>query len=361
MKNQAIKISSGNIYNPVMEEMMQKKDAELKELVRKNAKHFAKRNLPAPLGDNLSHFTGEIKAGCEKFATDVNSHLQPAAHFPEAKIDAEYFREKVLKLENEIKEKEAQNRNDEYELNDFDQSSIPARIRWALISTSIITIGEILFNTKAFQVTGENLLFALILSICISFAVLVFSHITSFLYKGARNTLQRRLVIIGSLFLVTVLFTALAIFRSSYLAIHDVHINPSYFVIINIFFFAVSALLSFFVLPSWAEIKQNALRLKIYYAVKKRTKEIEQLKIEIGKIKTIILERTKLRIRIAHHANYAADRIRKMYWESLEIFKTTNLAFRTDGKTPDCFGNDLPQPCIDNFNYTIVTSNTKLQ
>jgi len=357
MKNQAITISTGNIHDPIMEEMMQKKDTELKELARRNAKHFAKRNLPASEGDSLLPYTGEIKAGCEKLATDVYSHLQPAAHFPEAGIDAEYFREKVAKLENEIKEKKIQNENDEHELGDFDQSSIPARMRWALVSTLIITIGEVMFNTKAFQVTGENLLFALILSICISFAVFVFSHVTSFLFKAAKNTLRRRLVIIGSLFLVTILFTALAIFRSSYLAIHDVHINPTYFVIINIFFFVVSALLSFFVLPSWTEIKLNALKLKIHQTIKKRRKEIEQLKAEIEKIKITILERTKLRIRIAHHANYAADRIRKMYWEALEIFKTANLTYRSDGKTPDCFGEVLPEPDINDFNYTITTSN----
>ena len=357
MKNQAIKISSGNIHNPVMEEMMQKKDAELKELARRNAKHFAKQNLPAAQGDNISHRTGDIRTGYEKLATDVNYLLQPSAHFPEAKMDADYFREKVEKLETEIKEKEAKNRNDEYELHDFDKSSIASRICWALAGTIIITVGEIMFNTKAFQVTGESLLFALILSICISFAVLIFAHISPFLYKGAKTKLQRRLVIAGSLFMVSVLFIALAIFRSSYLAEHDIHIKPFYFVIINLFFFIVSALLSFFVLPSWPEIKQNAMRLKIFYAVKRRKKEIKKLKMEIEKIKTIILERTKARIRIAHQANYAADRIRKMYWESLEIFKTTNLTYRTDGKTPDCFNDVLPDPDINDFNYTIVTKN----
>jgi len=357
MKNQSIAICTGNIYDPVMEDMMQKRDSELKELARKNAKHFAKKNLPTPANDNLSHYTGEIKAGYEKLATDVYYHLQPGAHFPEARIDADYFKEKVSILEKEITEKEAQNNNDEYELNGFDKSSIPGRIRWALISTLIITAGEIMFNTKAFQVTGENLLFALILSICISFAVFIFSHITSFLYKGAKNPLQGRLVIISSLILVTILFSALAIFRSSYLASHEVHINPIYFVIINLFFFIVSALLSFFVLPSWGEIKTNALHLKTFHAMKKRSKEIKQLKAEVEKIRTTIMERTKMRIRIAHHANYAADRIRKMYWETLEIFKTTNLTFRTDRKTPDCFGEVVEGPDINDFNYTIVTSN----
>jgi hypothetical protein len=354
MKTRALTISTGNIYDPTLEEMMQKKDIELKELARKNAKHFAKRNLPAPEGDSLAHYTGEIKTGYEKLAADVFHYLQPAAHFPEAKADADYFKEKDNELVKEIKIREDQNNNDLYELEGFEKSNIPSRIYWTLIATFLIALGEIVFNTKAFQVTGESLLFSLVLSICVSFAVFIFSHIAPMLYKQAKKKWQRRLVLIGSLFFVTGLFTALAIFRSSYLASHDVHIQPFYFVIINLFFFIVSSLLSFFVLPSWPEIKHNAQRLKVFKAMNKRNREILQLKAEREKIKAIILERTKLRIRIANHANYAADRIRKMFWESWEIFKTVNLTYRTDGITPDCFSDIPPAPDIDDFNYTII-------
>ena len=94
MKKHEVSISNCNIYDPVLEEMMQKRDAEIKETARRNAKHFAKRNLPAPTGGNISHLTGEVRAGYEKLASDVNFHLQPSAHLPEAKMDAEYYREK---------------------------------------------------------------------------------------------------------------------------------------------------------------------------------------------------------------------------------------------------------------------------
>ncbi len=354
MNNQILKIPSGNIFDPVLEEMMRKRDVELKETARRNAKHFAKKNLPAPLGDSISHYTGEIRTGYEKLGAEVFHRLQPASHFPEAKADAEYYREKDGQLEKEINEKEAQNHNDQYELNEFDQSSVPSRFRWAMISTFIITIGEIVFNTKAFQITGESLFFALLLSICISFAVFVFSHIAPMLFKGAKNKIQRISVVVGSLLLITGLFTALAIFRSSYLETHDVHINPFYFVIINLFFFLVSSLLSFFVLPTWPEVKENALRLKTLLAIKKRKKEIKLLKAEREKIKETILERTKIRIRIANYSNYAADIIRKMYWESLEIFKTTNLTYRNDGIVPDCYREILNAPDIADFQFTYL-------
>ncbi|MBP6977635.1 MAG: hypothetical protein KBB71_04905 [Lentimicrobiaceae bacterium] len=359
MKTKSITIATGNVYDPALDEMLRKRDAEIKILTEKNSKNFAQRNLPSLVGDNLSNYTGEIKAGYERLAADVFHYLQPEAHFPEAKVDADYFREKVKNLDFEINEKEAQNQNNQNILRDFAQSSIPTRIFWAVIATLLITTGEIVFNTKAFQVTGENMLFALVLSICVSFAVFVFSHITPMLYKGVKTKRQKLTVIAGALLLITVLFIALAIFRSNYLATHDVHIQPGYFVIINLFFFIVSALLSFFVLPSWAEIKENALLLKLQYEVKKRKKEIEHLKAEREKIRVTIVERTKVRIRVAHYANYAINRITKMYFETLGIFKTTNLIFRNDGTSPDCFSEEPPILDIDSFNYTLITDKTQ--
>jgi len=355
MKNIFLKNSSDTVES-VLEKMIQKGNAEIIELARKSGKQFGVRNMPAAKGDCLSEFIAVLRSKCEKLAAEIIHFLQPDSQFPEASVDAEYFKEKVKNIDIAIKEKEDRNRNDENDLNDFDKNYIPSRIKWALILSLIVGIGEILFNTKSFQIIGDNLLFALIMSVCISICVFMFSHVTPFLYKDAKNRLQRISVILGSLFLVTVLFTALAIFRSSYLANHDISISPVYFVIINLFFFIVSALMSFFVLPTWKEIKQNSILLKIYYAIKKRKKEIEILKQEREQIKATILERTKSRIRIAHHANYALERIRKIYREAIAVFKTTNLTYRNDGNTPDCFSEEPEDLNIGVFNYSIINS-----
>jgi len=359
MKTKNVTIATGNIHDPELESMMQKRDAELKDKAVKIAKFFAKKNLPSPNGDDLSQYTGEIKTGYEKLSSEIRHFIQPLENLKDAGIDADYYREQDKNHESEIKIREDQNRNDEYELGDFTQSNIPIRIRIALITTMVITLGEILFNTKAFQVTGENMLFALILSICISLAVFFFSHATSLLYKAVKNKVQRRIVITGALLIVSGLFMALAVFRSRYLESHDVHINPFYFVIINLFFFIVSTILSFFVMPSWTEIKENNYKLKTYYAINKRKKEIEVLKAKREEIKKTIMERTKMRMRIAHHANYASDRVRKMLKETIEIFKTTNLTYRTDGMTPDCFKKPQPEPDIKDFNYTVNAISNK--
>lgn len=354
MKTNAMTISTGNIHDPELEKMLQKKDAELKEAARRNAKHFALRNLPGDK-DNIIPYIGELNTGYEELAAEAFQRLQPAAHFPEARMDADYFRERDKHLENEIKVKENKNINDSHELGDFTDSNIPARIRIAFIAAFFITAGEILYNTKAFQITGESMLFALFISICISVAVLVFSNIVPRLYRRAKDDFQRKSVIGATLGIATAVFTALSIMRTEYLVRHDMHVNSIIFVIINIFLFIVATLTSYFIMPSRAEIEQNSYKIKTLHAFNRRKKEIELLKAEREKIKEIILERTKLRFRIAHQANYIADRIRKMYYEAVEIFKTTNLVYRTDGLAPKCFSEKPPEPDIDDFNYTVIT------
>jgi len=358
MKKHEIVISSVQ-FDPAIEAAIGKTDRELKELAVKNAKHFARRNLPAPGGDHLPNYTGELKTGYEKLAADVFQRLQPAAHFPEAKIDHDLFREKDKELSDKIGTLKEQNHTDEYEMGDFNPGTIYQRIQWAVVATLITMVGEVLFNTKAFQVTGENLLFALILSISISFAVFIFSHMVPLLYKAARTKLQRRLILGGSLLVVIGLFTALAIFRSSYLASHDVHISPVYFVIINLFFFMVSGLLSYFVLPNWSEIKQNASKIKLYRAIARRHKAIKQIGQQRDDYKQALSDRTRQRIRLVHTANYSADIFRKMYRESVEVFKRTNLAYRTDGYAPDCFAEPVDEADINDVSLNVVSQNRK--
>jgi len=358
MKSQSITLASRS-HDPDLEESIKKKHEELKELARKNAKHHARRNLPDPADDTLAHYVGDLKSGYEKMAAENLQRLQPAAHFPEAKMDAEYFREKVANLNTEITAKENQNQTDEYELGSFNPGTIPLKIRMAVISSMILFVGEVLYNAKSFQLIVENLLLALVLSISISFAVLAASHFAAFLYKESKTKFRRGMVVVCSLSIIIIVFIAIALIRTKYLEGHDVHLNPFYFVVFNLFFFIVSSLLSFFILPTWTEVKQEFRHIKLHYAVKKRKEEIEQLKSEIEKIKEIILERTKHRIRIGHYSNYFADTIRKMYYEAVEIFKSTNLIHRSDRKTPACFSDALAEPNIDDISFTMITANGK--
>ncbi|HLG35752.1 MAG TPA: hypothetical protein VI757_12795 [Bacteroidia bacterium] len=357
MKTKSLTIISSQL-SPEIEEIILKTDSGLKELARKNARHFAKLNLPAPLGDYLVSYTGEIKTGYEQLAARIFQMLQPQTHFPEASMDNDLFKEKDKHLDAEIKSREDENHHNQYELGNYNPGSIPLRLWITGVTTAIIFLGEIIFNAKSFQITGENLLFALIISFSISLAIAIFSHIASFMYKGARTKVERWLVVGGSLLLVSAVFTVLAVFRSDYLSHHDVNVSPANFVLFNLFFFIVSALLSFFLLPTWHEIKENLRHVRLHYVMKKRNRHIKKLKDERIAIKDLHTANNKQRMRLIHHANYAAERIRKMYFDCVEVFKGTNLIFRTDKQTPNCFSAPVPEPDVEDIAFTIISQNT---
>ena len=358
MKSQAVTIKTRQ-PDSFLESMIHQGDTELKEQAISNAKLFAERNLPAPKGDVFAHYVDEIKRGYEKLAAKVTHYLKPDSHLSEGKMDYDAYKEKDANLEKEINVLKDQNANRRHILGDFHPGSFYTQIRWAVICSLIIIFGEILFNTKAFQVTGESLLFALILSISISFTVLFFSHLAAFLYKAAKNRSQRWLVISVSLLIVTAVFTALAIFRSKYLASHDIHIHPIYFVIINLFFFIVASLISYFILPTLQELRENAIRLKQYRIIQKDEKKIEKLSQEKEGRTIKILDSSKGHVYDMHSAQYANDLIKKMCKEAIAVFKGTNLKYRTDRQMPDCFSQVIPEPDIPDLTFNLKNSNRK--
>jgi hypothetical protein len=338
-------------HDPVLENLIANKFAELKDLAEKTGRHFGETNMPEPNCRNVAPFLGELNAGCEKLGAEVSRHHLPESHLPEGKMDIDHFKEKDATLNKEITTLEDKNHDDGFDLKNFTPAILYAQLRLAVLYSFIIMLGEIIFNTKAFQVTGENMLVALILSISVSFAVVAFSHFAAFIYKAAKSPSQRKKVVVLSLAIATAVFIALAIFRSWYLAGHGVQISPVYFVIINLFFFLVTALISLHMLPTWGEIKENFERLKLYHAIRKREKEIENLKKEKESIRQKILESSKWRVKEMHYAQYCQDMVRKMYHELVAIFIRTNLTYRKDRQTPACFTEAHPEPDIPGFTF----------
>jgi hypothetical protein len=163
------------------------------------------------------------------------------------------------------------------------------------------------------------------------------------MYKSAETKEKKIAVVLGSLILSTALFIAMAVLRSKLLEKQDMSISPVFFVIINMFFFIVSALLSYYLLPSWQEIVKHWNASKLLKAIAKRKEEITELKKEKETLKVKSIELTKAHLRMPVYAAYTIERIKKMYREAAELFKTVNLTYRTDRQMPDCFHDELPE------------------
>src|ERR1035438_2288361 len=140
MKNQSLaKVAT----NPELDAIIRKKDVQLKELARKNGKHHALNNQPAPIGDKLPPYVGDIKTGYEVAGADTRHWLQTGAHLPEGQLEADRAKEKCESLDIEIEKLEQENKNDAYELQLYDTKSVSNRIYIALFVTGIILLGEI--------------------------------------------------------------------------------------------------------------------------------------------------------------------------------------------------------------------------
>lgn len=345
-------IASGNSADQTLENQIQKKDKQIKELAVKNAMHHAQENRPLPTNDMLEHFTGELRTGYEMEASEIYHYVQPHSYFEEAQIEEISLKEKDDNLALLTQEKLGQIKNLKYANDKKEEGSVTKRIWLAFLITFIINLGEIIYNSKSFQVTGESFLFSLFLSVIVSFSVFIFSHLVPFLYKIAKTTFQRRLLIWGSLALASLVFWVMAILRTDYLADHDVHLSPLIFTLFNLFFFVVSSLVSFFMLPTWAELKEQTNRSKILKEIENLEKEVKQIQIERQRIDEGRQENRKDCHRIKSYYNSLMDRLRKMYFETIELYKATNRTYRKDGIIPDCFSDVLPQPDIKDISFT---------
>jgi hypothetical protein len=345
-------IASGKAIDQTLEDRIQNRNKNVNELAIKNAIHHSVENRPHPEKDMLEAFTGELRTSYEMEASEIYHYVQPHSYFEEAQIEEISLKEKENNLALLTQEKLGQIKNLKYANDKKEEGSVIKRIWFTLLITFIINLGEIIYNSKSFQVTGESFLFSLFLSVIVSFSVFIFSHLVPFLYKIAKTTLQRRLLIWGSLAFASLVFWVMAILRTDYLANHDVHLSPLIFTLFNLFFFVVSSLVSFFMLPTWAELKEQTSRSKILKEIEILEKEVKQIQIERQKIDEERQENLKDCSRMKSYYNSLMDRLRKMYFETIELYKATNRTYRKDGIIPVCFSDVLPQPDIKDISFT---------
>lgn len=345
-----------------LEERTAKRSAQLQELAIKNSKHFAKSNQPRISDEKLDPYVGDIKGGYEKLAHETNQHMQSHSHITDTKMEADYLKQRNEELEADIAQLKAENINDSTQVEKFIPDAIPKRyLKLALVSLFLFG-GEIIFTSLSFQSIGENLLFSLGLSFAVSLAILLLAHGTGVIYRRCKKRLHKILVLIASFIIVLTAFIALSTMRSSYMAYMGQDINPIFFIIFNIIFYIVALYLSFFYYPTKEETDEHRRCSGICKNISRREKEIELKLAEIEKNKKDFLEKSKLRAQLIQYNEYLKQTIIKMYFEAIELFKSNNLMYRTDRKTPPCFNNRViaPDVHLDNSIQLNTTFNKKI-
>lgn len=339
------RFSFSDEYDPHLENIIREKDAELKEQANLDGRHLAMLEKPRLHGDSYFHYESKYASGYEELAAYTLQYLQPARRVAEAKMETELAKEKDEQLAEENKKTERQNQNNRYTLGDFHPGPLFRLAYIALLITGIILIGETVFTTQALQITGGSMFSSLLIALSISLSVFLLSHISPLLYKAAKSRRAKKLIVAGTLGLVTVLFTVLAGYRSAMLARHGVSASPLGFIVISLFFFCVSALTSYYCLPSAEEFRNKRAKLRLYRAIQKGEQEIEQRKKQRQELRATLKTKLEQHLKVSHYADYLCKRIRKMHRETVEHLRNVNLAHRNE--VPDCAGEPISDIDID--------------
>jgi hypothetical protein len=335
--------TTGSYRNPELEEVLYKRHVTYKKEVEKNAVILGPRNIPKLNEDDLQPFVGGIIAFYKGLSAYSHQALQPKSQLPKTQITNEWANERDKIHDEDIKKREHQNGLDKHKLDNYHPHMMTIRILVSIAVVLIYGIGEVMFNTKGFELIGENKLFAITIALGVSTLVCVLSHVAPHFHKRAKDKIQRRLIEFGTLILATGLFIALAILRTNVLAVEGNNSSPLVFITLNLFVFIVSCLFSYIIDPTLDEIKEHLQFLEKHVRINKRDKEIKKIEEQKIVLRDEAKETTVLGMEITAYARNVDEWIQTLFEETVEHFKTTNIIHRTDGGVPEAFRYKSPE------------------
>lgn len=348
-------------FSEEIDEMLQKEHQKIKEAAYEDGKFNALKNPSQPFveGDKLIHYIAGYKANYEQLALRVLEKYRPATHLPEGRIDADWAEIQNKRLNDAIKQLMIQKNLLKKELGSFDPSEMASRLRKINWISAGLFVGELALNTQAFQITGDNLISSLILAASVSFTVCLGAHFAGRRYKDAKTKMARRIILLCSAVGITVFSSVVAALRSFWMTKMGIDISPMSFTVFNIAFFAIAALLNWYIHPTKEEMEAHRGKLQKYYQIKKLEKELERKNKELVEHEISSKEASKRHIQQVVCSEYAVEKIKRMYEETVQAFKNGNIQCRKD--IPGCFSDPIPPLNIPDINFksTINKFNNK--
>ncbi len=312
-------------------------------------RHWGLQDMPSVQGDTIAPYLLDLKTKCEQLALQILQKLKPALHLPQGKIDADVADLHHKRLSGDIREMERHINLHRHDIASYSPAEIENRKRISNLLSFGIFIAEVVLNTQAFQVFGDNLIYCLLLACSVSLAVSFGAHFAGRQYKDAKTKIKRRIVLAVSFIGISIFSFVIASLRTMFLKRIGVDIDPLYFCIFNIVFFLMAAIASFYLFPTKEELDQNRVNLHKYKTLKKLEKG------KIAKVKELLAHENTSTQNIHGHldktmeAEYAIERIKSVYAQAVAIFINANMLCRKG--IPDCFGYAPPPLDIPHITF----------
>ncbi len=341
-----------------VENMIETEHARVKAEAYNDGKHDGMKEPAQPLvkKDKLVHHI-HFKSKYENLVLKVLQIIQPISQLAEGRKYKDLADAVSKKLGEVINNLEKHICILKQELSLYNPSEIASRIRTTLWIGFGIFIGEVYLNTKAFQVTGDNLISCLMISASVSLCVSLGAHFAGRKYKDAKTKLEKWLVVIVSAACMAIVSSVIASLRATFMQRIGVEVNPFYFTVFNLVFFLISPFATWYYHPTREEIEQNRKSLHKLKLLEKLEREKQQKENELQEHEKVKNETLSKYIGALMEAEYCIERIKIMYRESVDEYKKANRMGRKD--FPDCFNDEIPELDIPNINFQSIITKYK--
>ena len=342
--------------DPELEKILEERHKKHYARACVNGKHFARQNRPHLKGDNLSSYIGDTEAGYHEMKALVLQKHEPDSCNAKGKILIDQAESKTKEIEEKKQFNETQLHNLELEMNHEGESlheikhSAPQKKFEFLLA--LIGAVETFFNATALPLLGDSYLVSLFMSVGITAGLyLLARQLGTYLKESIHENKKKILATIGISVLAMGVFYFLATLRAEHLK-DQAHFNmsPICYVFLNMLFYVVTVWYYYKNAIPAHEKKQHERLSKLKNQSDALTQEIEELIEKQKAIKDELVQKLNILMQIPKYVGRLMDRIDRWRNESIEAFKSHNLAQRPDRKTPDCFHKSRPQNNNDTIN-----------
>lgn len=346
---------------PKLDTLLTEKHTTLQNEAKKRGKELGMDNLPNANDLSLDPYAGFIASGYRTLDTEVQQYLHPELHEKTRQAETASFEEKKRELEERIQKATHENKVAQREAGtpmaeQAQTKKQPAWKRWLL--PVLFFAGEFLFTAKIFEYQGDDLLtsyvIAALLTICSYFLA---RYAMTFLQQAKTEGMKKYLAAGLCIVFGIALSVVLSVWRAKVIAAGnpDVAMSPFEFAVINLVIFAVSMLLTYRYLrqeeEAAAKVQTKSEQEAKHEEIRKRSEEIKQLTTELESLTEAHKQKLLHHEEMISVARYARRRINALYHETMEQFKSTIIAHRSDRSIPKC----LYHPTVDLFDTTQYT------
>ena len=334
-------------FDPEQDKQILEAANSLKREAKKDGAYFSKKNRPSLSDPSLAPYIGRYKTAYEELLAKQLGRIKPAmqeAKFMRFKEDKAKREEEIDRL---IESHEHENHVDRRTLDGSPKPKVRKQNPVLLVLLGIVYLGEWYFNSLAFAFFGGSMLGAYLIGATVTLieAALAYAaakNISRFEEGTGKPYLQTALYVGANLGIVI----AMSFLRSNISGNSSIDTPAWVFFLVNIAFLFGSIVFSRQLIPSQKEKNIDNAVLEIHSRIEGREAEIKRLNGEKEKLSAQLAEEEKTFLHVMTVAKVTEERIDAHYRETVEIFKTENLATRGDLGTPGCFFEVTPSLTI---------------